>query len=187
MGTGSQLITQRCLITLALCTSWLAAAPVIAANDELVTTFDDAVTEAEEQVLDEVIVSGMSLRQMRDAIVAAEQRFYDLYNELNQEDDFDIHCHERAALGTRIKRRECLVAFQEEAQMMYARAVMNGDFSPDAVMMTLERRDEYRRNALAVINGDARLRRMIQERARLEEKYEAERRQRFKGRWIVIE
>lgn len=187
MGTGSQLIAQRCLVTLAFCASWLAAAPVIAANEALATTFDDAVTEAEEQELDEVIVSGMTLRQMRDAIVAAEQRFYDLYNELNQDDDFDIHCHERASLGTRIRRRQCLIAFQEEAQMMYARAVLNGDYSPDPVMMTLERRDEYRRNALAVINGDVRLRRMIQERARLEEKYKAERRKRFKGRWIVIE
>jgi hypothetical protein len=187
MGRGKRLISQRWLITLALCAFWLGMAPVRAASDALITPSDDVVTELEEQELDEVIVSGMTLREMREAIVAAEQRFYDLYNELNQDDDFDIHCREHAPLGTRIKQRQCLIAFQEEAQMMYARAMLNGEYSADPVMMALELRDEFRRNALAIINGDARLLRLVKERERLEEKYKAERRKRFKGRWILFE
>lgn len=202
MGEGTQSIrvvpsTRRnspgwrmprwCLATLALCAGGIGAAPAGAAVDTVIVSPADSLTEEEEQELDEVIVSGMTLRQMRDAIIAAEQRFYDRYNEVNRVDDFDIHCRNHAPLGTRIKRRECLIAFQEEAQMQYARAVLTGGYSPDPVMMTLERRDEFRRNALAVINGDARLRRLLRERERLEEKYQAERRKRFNGRWIRFE
>lgn len=175
------------LALLAVCATGLGGAPAIAAVDTLAGSPAHSLTEEEEQELDEVIVSGMTLRQMRDAIIAAEQRFYDRYNEVNREDDFDIHCRNHAPLGTRIKRRECLIAFQEEAQMMYARAVLNGDYSTDPVMMTLERRDEFRRNALAVINGDGRLRKLLRERERLEEKYQAERKKRFNGRWIRFE
>jgi hypothetical protein len=176
-----------CLATLALFAGGMVAAPAIAAVDTLPVSPSDSLAGEEEQELDEVIVSGMTLRQMRDAIVAAEQRFYDLYNELNQDDDFDVHCREHAPLGTRIKQRQCLIAFQEEAQMEFVQAALNGYYAPDPVTVWLERGDEYREAALAVINGDVRLLRLVKERERLEEKYKAERRERFKGRWILFE
>ncbi len=59
--------------------------------------------------------------------------------------------------------------------------------APDPQLVELERRDEYKQAALKVINGDARLRRLVREREELEKRYLAERKKRFKGRWILFE
>jgi len=37
----------------------------------------------------------------------AEEVLYDVYNSLNSDDDFDIHCYKEAPTGSKIKRRFC--------------------------------------------------------------------------------
>lgn len=56
--------------------------------------------------------TGMPLRHQ---IVQLEDQFYDLYNELNTVDDFDIHCIEEARTGTRFIKRSCRAVYQEQA------------------------------------------------------------------------
>ncbi len=55
-------------------------------------------------------------------MVDLENRFYDLYNQLNKDDEFDVHCRKEARLGTRIASRICKIAYNEKAEAEYAQA-----------------------------------------------------------------
>lgn len=151
-----------------------------------------AASSPDEQLeqLDESLVEGRRIRQLRDAIVDVEDRFYALYNELNPDDDFDVHCAQRARLGTRVPRRTCIVAYVEKAQAAESRdlvfwmqadpvAQAQGPNATSASVVALERFNEYRATALKVINGDARLLRLIREREELERRYVEEGRRKF--------
>jgi hypothetical protein len=37
----------------------------------------------------------------------AEEALYDVFNSLNSDDDYDIHCYEEAPTGSKIKQRIC--------------------------------------------------------------------------------
>jgi hypothetical protein len=56
-----------------------------------------------------------TLSELRREVVAAEDRFYAEYNELNDNDDFDVKCREDARTGTRLEVRICRAVYQEEA------------------------------------------------------------------------
>src|SRR5690606_34848324 len=49
------------------------------------------------------------------AVVEAEDRFYERYNELNANDDFDVKCRVEASTGTRLTTRTCRPLYQEDA------------------------------------------------------------------------
>lgn len=136
---------------------------------------------AEETVLDEVVVKGTRLWKLREDMVKTEEKFYKLYNELNKNDDFDVNCQMEAPLGTRLKKRVCRIAFYENAEAEAAQALLSGQMVIDPQLVMLERQTEYQKNALAVINGDPRLLKLVREREEIEKKYNAERKRRFKG------
>jgi hypothetical protein len=165
-----------------LAISLSAGAVLAAALPAPVAGADEALQE-----LEEVEVTGTRLWKMRQQMVELEDKFNALYNELNENDDFDVTCRMEAPLGTRLKKRNCKVAFFEEAEAEYAQAAMRGELVMDPQLVAFQRQDEYRAAALKVINGDARLRRLIEQRIKLEKSYEAERKRRFKGRWILFE
>jgi len=158
--------------------AWASAGVVQAASAP-------AATESTE--LPEVQVMGKRLSQMRQDIIKTEDKFFALFNELNKDDDYDVHCGNEARTGTRLKQRVCRVHYYEKAQADEARAMLTGDYAPPADMIALERGAEYEKKALAVINAHPELRKLIRERDALEKKYAATRKQRFKGRWILFE
>lgn len=142
----------------------------------------------EEEVLDEVLVTGTKLWQLREAIILAEERFYLLYNELSEGDDFDVTCRMEAPLGTRLKKRMCHIQFMEDAQAEYAQAFVAGTNSaplPDQIWV--QRSGEYRKNAAQLLRGHPELLKLAQAREQAEKKYNDERKKRFKGRWILFE
>jgi hypothetical protein len=145
----------------------------------------DAVTETTEHP--QVQVMGKRLYRRRQDIIKTEDKFFALFNELNKDDDYDVHCGNEARTGTRLKQRVCRVHYYEKAQADEARAFLTGDYAPPADMIALERGPEYEKKALAVINAHPELRKLIRERDALEKKYNATRKERFKGRWILFE
>lgn len=147
-----------------------------------------AEAESGDDELEEVLVRGTRLWQLREAIVEAEDRLYARYNELNKNRDFDIHCRREAPIGTRLKKRICQVRFFEDAQAEYARTFVTGvGFAPDPDLVMLERSDEFRDNAVELYRSDRRLRALSRDLERLRKKYEEERKERFKDRWILLE
>lgn len=123
---------------------------------------------------------------MREDIIQTEEKFLALYNELNTDDDFDVHCRLDVPTGTRIAQRVCRVQFYETAQAEWARSQITGDYAPPAELVALERGPEYKHKALAIINANPELRRLIKVRDALEKKYFATRKERLKGRLFAF-
>jgi hypothetical protein len=136
---------------------------------------------ADELVLDEAVVKGTRLWKLREDMVRTEEQFYKLFNELNTEDDFDVHCRMEAPLGTRLKKRICRIAFYEDAEAEAAQALLAGQMVIDPNLVMLQRQTEYTKHTLAIINSDQRLLKLVRQRAEIEKKYDAERKRRFKG------
>lgn len=143
-----------------------------------------------DEELEEALVSGRQLRQLRADIVDAEDRFYALFNELNRNDDYDVHCTRDAPTGTRISHRVCRPVFYARAQEDEARAFLDevqgfaAAVVPSPQVVALERNADMTRSMLEVINKDPRLVKLVREREQLEKKYIAERKKRMKGRLI---
>ena len=144
-------------------------------------------TQSPTELLDEVEVHSRRLSQMRHDVIKEEDRFYALFNDLNRDDDFDVHCKWDAHTGTLIKQRICKVAYYEKAQEEESVALLNGDIVTPADLVALVRAPEARGKMLAVINANPELRRLIRKRDSLQRRYEETRAARLKEHWILIE
>ena len=72
------------------------------------------VKPASSDTLDEIIVYGQkSLLALRYEIYRAEENFYDLFNSVNSDDEYDIHCDKEAPTGSHIRRRICRANFEK--------------------------------------------------------------------------
>lgn len=157
-----------------------------------------AATErpAEElEELDEVIVTG---GRLYDRIVKAEDRFFKLYNELNEEDDFDTNCaNVPIDQDSRLEQRFCMPSFFADAKAeqvrlsQYCLSLIAKDEEgnvtaqgpcyepPSADQLFFHRREDYVNNMLKVINSDPELKQIAaevealhRERAQYENRFE---------------
>jgi len=136
---------------------------------------DDAKT------IDEVVVTGR-LASLRDAAARAEDRFYDRYNELNDDRQFDMHCVSEAPTGTRLAQRTCRIAYYEQALELESRAWMEAKTAPPAYSIYLLRYDDYRKHLAKVVATHPELMQLLEERNRLQQRYERELKRRRGGR-----
>jgi len=147
-------------------------------------------------ITEEVLVRGTRLRELRAAIVQAEDRFYARYNELNKVDRFDIECAMDAHTGTLIKQRRCFTKLQLEARSQNGREVLQmfqeqaagltgtpPNTDPEAVW--LAHYDDYRDNMLYLLKVHPELRRLARDRDDAQKRYDTEYRRRLKGRLIL--
>ena len=86
------------------------------------TAQDDAATE------EIVVVSKKSLNQLRREVFRSEEDFYKLFNQLNDESDYDVRCFYETPTGTRQKNHVCRAKFVSEAYGSHA-AQNGGDLS----------------------------------------------------------
>ena len=63
-----------------------------------------------------VVVRGQTPRALRIRIELAEEAVYDRFNEINSNDEFDIHCEEVAFTGSRMLTRFCQPNFWHAAE-----------------------------------------------------------------------
>jgi hypothetical protein len=164
---------------------------------------------------EEVLVRGTRLRDLRAAIVTAEDRFYEQYNALNKVDDFDIECIRDAHTGTRIPQRRCFARVLREAMAQQGSEVVEyfqqqapvgenvpgqaGDPGPagmtgrgrppntDPAAVWAARYDEYRDNMLYLLKMHPELRHLASEGEAAQRRYDAEYRRRLKGRAVLFE
>jgi len=74
-------------------------------------------TQAEEssEPIEEIVVHGhKSIIDLKHEMYEAEETLYDVYNSLNSDDDYDIHCYEEVPTGTKIPKRVCRTNFYEK-------------------------------------------------------------------------
>jgi len=150
-------------------------------------------------ILDEVLVTGTRLSELKKAIVEAEDRFYARYNELNTAQLFDIECRVEAPLGTKIPQRWCLTKLQLRAKRDYAREYLQNlqsgsqfgyegkppDTNPDLVWAL--RYEDYIDNMLALLKQHPELRRLADEAEGAKRRFDAEYKRRLHGRFILVE
>lgn len=71
---------------------------------------------------EEIVVTGQKLlRVLNKQIEEAEDAMYGLFNELNDDDRYDIHCRWEAPLGTRMRQRVCRPEFLDNADRAVAK------------------------------------------------------------------
>ncbi len=70
-----------------------------------------------EYTLPEIIVEGdNSMHSLRMEVIHAQELKFEVFNNLNSTDDFDITCEWHAPLGTRIKQWSCDVNYMKKAR-----------------------------------------------------------------------
>jgi len=147
--------------------------------------------ERQSAVLDEVTVNGerVKVEALRRQIVQLEDQFYDRYNELNPNDDFDVHCIEEARTGTRFIKRSCRALYQEQALAEEGQAAfkafqrmhpqqgntpLSDSGPPVSATLVIQRRlPEYKKNLEEVTRKHPELAGLLEERGKLIERYEA--------------
>lgn len=200
-GSGFR-VALAVVVTLAVSPFALAQRPVIptvATPENAAAVLPSAMaTEkpaTEMQELDEVIVTG---GRLYDRIVKAEDEFFELYNDLNEDDDFDTNCASVPIdQDSRVEQRFCMPSFFADAKAeqvrlsQYCLSLQEKDEDgvvtsngacyepPSAEQMFFHRRTEYVSNMLKVINSSPSLRKMYnqvealhRERAQYENRYE---------------
>ena len=79
----------------------------------------DPVEEAEpdsSEVIDEIIVYGeQSISELRREVYKAEENFFDVFNSLNEDFEYDVNCYNEVPTGTHIRRHVCKANFVVEA------------------------------------------------------------------------
>jgi hypothetical protein len=93
---------------------------------------------------EEVIVHGQRLSDLRSAIEVARVRVYDIFNEVNTDDEFDVRCEREASTGTRIQRHICRPRFEGDISNSAAKTwtdtlkwVCTGGVSQDCIFSPL--------------------------------------------------
>jgi hypothetical protein len=84
---------------------------------------------------DEIIVLGKNWAEIRAQIQRAEEAVYSRFNEINSNDEFDIHCYKEAPIGTRILHRTCESNAWRTAMAKMGGEIMRG--SPGLAAMYL--------------------------------------------------
>src|SRR5689334_9582583 len=71
---------------------------------------------------EEILVQAKRLSQLHAEVVAAEDRFFARYNELNKVNDFDVQCRLEAPTGSRRRQRTCETQLQADEESKYGMA-----------------------------------------------------------------
>lgn len=182
------------LVLLALACPDSTAADMAAKDDP--ATAPPAVSS---MALEEVEVIGKKLYQMQRELVAAQDRFYLRYNEFNTNDDFDIHCTDRARTGAIIRQRDCRLQFLQEAaaeeglSFFHSLTGTTGEahepsrYVLSAQLRWFERREEYRQNMRRLLEQNPELRELALTWQQRQAEYDRARKARLKDRWILFE
>lgn len=76
-----------------------------------------AATAKDQEPIEEVTVIGQKqIFSLRMQVIHAEDHAYKIFDALNDDDDYDVHCKMVANTGTHIQRRTCLPNFFYKAQ-----------------------------------------------------------------------
>ncbi len=185
--TAFPLLTLSCLLVLSRICNATEDRPANKASPSFAETVAKTTSDTEE-----VIVSGRldSLSAVRKAVDAAEDRFLNRYNELNDDWRFDVKCIVGPTTGHHIWVRHCEAGYVAEAKRDAAvHGVLHYGNLNDSVardsMFALARLPELQARIRAVVASDTELQRALVERALLVERYGKLHKNKHEGNWIV--
>ena len=137
MRSGLDTKLKRTVSAALLLSQWLACSGGLLAAENGQSRDNPAADAAAEQVVDqvapdtvdEIVVYGdKPLFALRREVYRTEERFWDVFSELNTDDDFDVRCFYEVPSFTHIRRHVCRAQFvidatAEEARFMFSEQV----------------------------------------------------------------
>jgi hypothetical protein len=148
--------------------------------------------------LDEVVITSQQLLALRKAVVAAEDRAYEVYNEVNTDDQYDIECRQSTRTGAIISERVCRPKLVETATSEEAVAFLDAvraniqgseDFpgqvlqrprAPIANLVIINKKADYTENVLKMVRESPELRRRLKDWELAYKRYEDARKAHFR-------
>lgn len=89
---------------------------------------------AEEAPTEIVVTAPADIQALREQVVLAQRNIYEIYSELNDNNNYDIECHKVKRTGTAISTIECLPNFVGDLKLLYGGAdIMNRGSDADAI------------------------------------------------------
>ena len=173
-------------IILLIFLSWFLS-PVFFAQESLKETSIDSGPL--EYTLPEIIVKGdNSMRSLRMEVIHAQELKFEVFNNLNSTDDFDITCEWHAPLGTRIKEWSCDVNYMKKARADAVRDWMHGAPIPSDHQLSVQYADKTRAlnremKALAIKHPELAI--AMVNAYELQQLFKAERKERYKDSLLI--
>jgi hypothetical protein len=137
--------------------------------------------------IDEIIINGQrdKLSKLRVEIYRAEDAFYEAFNQVNTEQQYHTYCRIETATEMRQKVHVCKPEFISDA---YEAAFANGA-DPSALELARSiietRMPLYKAHLHELAHQDPKLGKALGRYFTLTQHYEAVRKEKFKGKWIV--
>lgn len=134
----------------------------------------------EESVIDEITVIGeRDLLALRVEITRAEDEIFSIFNELNEDDDYDMICETERPVGTRIARRVCRARLFREKMAEDARRAMDGDVMTGPMIDTEKHNKILQEKLRSMALESPEFAEALQKRYALRQKYEQEHARKF--------
>lgn len=99
----------------------LLVAPVAMAQDTSLSKVSDQQSRLPYEV---VVTPNVTFGRLKKLLVQIEDDFFDKFNELNLDDDYDVDCYRFKPTGTHISRRVCEPEFFKDARAENSSDVM---------------------------------------------------------------
>lgn len=136
---------------------------------------EQADVSDEEAVIDEITVIGArELRTLRVEIARVEDEIFRIFNELNEDDDYDMICKMERPVGTRIQRRVCRARLYREKMAEDAKRAMDGDVMAGAMIDTDKHNRILQEKLRSMALQSPEFAEALQKRYALRQKYERE-------------
>ncbi len=139
----------------------------------------DTVTEPATD-MEEVIVYGeRNLNLIRREYVAAEDLVFDMFNELNEQDEYDMVCYKEARIGSQIRFRVCKPGFMRAAESAAAEDYLmdiqsDGMAQANVFWADWQRKSLHQREIMArLANENPQFLELLKKRLELRHEYEA--------------
>jgi hypothetical protein len=128
-----------------------------------------------------------SLRHLRSEVVRLEEGFYAKYNELNTDDQYDIHCGRAVPTGSVLRRRECTPVFVNRATEAEAQAFLGGYPVVPASSKIVRLWPDFEKTLVKAIQTHPELQQLARAHAEAQKHYEVVRKLKFKGKIFVLD
>jgi hypothetical protein len=176
------------MLSALICGAFLATAfAVSAATDTATSAEAQQDTPNQQNSLDEVIIAAQreKLSRLREELQKTENAFYEEFNKINTDPQYETHCRFKSRAGSCILEHVCTPKFVDTAFEVEAQAFTRNYYAPPANDVILEKMPSYRKKVLELTQKDAKLGKTARDYLALTKHYEAVRKQKFKGKWFV--
>lgn len=172
--------SSHALIAASLLALLLSSATARQAESERADNGQDAAVEPDAEIIDEVTVLGVrELAHLRAEVIRAEDVVYDLYNDLNEDDKYDIVCKKETRIGSQIPRRICQARLFRDAVADATEDIEGGEDLTGAMVNSAKHNAILREKMAALASEHPELLVALKKRLELSKKFEQERARKF--------